>query len=975
MATSPTSWNRLAPLRKMLRSLTRAARRGTRLAQRRTSTAPRFSLEPLEARVFLTVTSFDGWTNVTASADSRIIYVSSSTGNDANVGLSAAAPLRTIATALTKVRNGFADWVRLARGDVFNESIAWSASGKNANEPTVLTNYGAGPRPIVQPPSGEDGILIASATPTHDVMILGIDFYARSRDPSVAGFNPSTVSSGIRWISPGANLLVEDCAVRFFNIDVVVSGVGTGAEAMNNFRIRRSVITDAYGVVGHAEGLYVTDVVGITVQENVFDHNGWNAAVVGAEKNVFNHNVYIDNENFSDNNLITGNIITRASSHGIQFRAGGVVTENFLVDDPIGILIGGGDDFPVSSPNGVLAYAYNNVVLASGDIGAMLPRAFGIETLNIRGGIIANNIVAHDKSAFSFGHGVEVSAPTSDLTLANNIVYDWHNPIVIDSGTSVTLQGNYSGAFGAANTPGYVSPNRDAASYNASLGGAATLEAFIAAARNQSRAAWNTAYTAAAANAYVRAGFAVAAADVTAPIAVLEAVNVAVAGGATYTFTVTFSDNTAVRASTLDGSDVRVTGPSNFNVLATFVGASLNSNGTPRTATYSFTAPGGAWDAADNGTYTFTLQAGQVTDVAGNGAVFVTGGKRTIGVSIALPQVASVLVRGSDWSSPFMGAIAAAGHGDNGYVIPAGSGAQLAPLPWNNINQVILRFTKPVNIVASDLVIRGVNTTAYATSSFATGTAADGHFEAIWTLSAPIAGDKMLLILSDRVTDTQGAKLDGEWVNPPSQSTPSGGADIYPSGNGVAGGVFQFYFNVAPGDRNQNGGTNLQDVVLVRNVVGSTTATPGTYSIYGDINGNGGINVQDVVIARNQQGWSLPSGSPTPPSEALALFVQAAAAQPVVDSAPASVEAESTLLQAVAPPMPFASNWTLRPTGLGDSSDDADEDGLAHLLKRRKALRSLVVVAEPAVPPAVPVISEDAARATPADVSGGSVRS
>lgn len=68
-------------------------------------------------------TSFDGWTNITASADSRIIYVSNSTGNDANAGLSSSAPLRTIAAAIAKTRNGFADWVRLKRGDVFNESI------------------------------------------------------------------------------------------------------------------------------------------------------------------------------------------------------------------------------------------------------------------------------------------------------------------------------------------------------------------------------------------------------------------------------------------------------------------------------------------------------------------------------------------------------------------------------------------------------------------------------------------------------------------------------------------------------------------------------------------------------------------------------------------------------------------------------------------------------------------------------------
>ena len=42
------------------------------------------------------------------------------------------------------------------------------------------------------------------------------------------------------------------------------------------------------------------------------------------------------------------------------------------------------------------------------------------------------------------------------------------------------------------------------------------------------------------------------------------------------------------------------------------------SNGTPRTATYTVAAPGGTWDAADNGSYTVALDANEVFDVAGN---------------------------------------------------------------------------------------------------------------------------------------------------------------------------------------------------------------------------------------------------------------------------------------------------------------------------------------------------------------------
>ncbi|WP_019502689.1 PA14 domain-containing protein [Pseudanabaena sp. PCC 6802] len=106
--------------------------------------------------------------------------------------------------------------------------------------------------------------------------------------------------------------------------------------------------------------------------------------------------------------------------------------------------------------------------------------------------------------------------------------------------------------------------------------------------------------------------------DSTLPTATATAANVTTAGSATYDFTVTYSDNVAVNASTIDGSDVRITGPNNFDRLASLVSINPSGNGTPRTATYRITAPGDAWDNTDNGTYTLALQANQVSDTSGN---------------------------------------------------------------------------------------------------------------------------------------------------------------------------------------------------------------------------------------------------------------------------------------------------------------------------------------------------------------------
>jgi hypothetical protein len=98
----------------------------------------------------------------------------------------------------------------------------------------------------------------------------------------------------------------------------------------------------------------------------------------------------------------------------------------------------------------------------------------------------------------------------------------------------------------------------------------------------------------------------------------LAASKVTRAGGTSYTFTVTYADNLAVSFATLDNSDILVTGPNGFSQAATFVSVNKRTSGTPRTATYRITPPGGTWDAADNGIYTVSVEPDQVADTVGH---------------------------------------------------------------------------------------------------------------------------------------------------------------------------------------------------------------------------------------------------------------------------------------------------------------------------------------------------------------------
>jgi hypothetical protein len=87
-------------------------------------------------------------------------------------------------------------------------------------------------------------------------------------------------------------------------------------------------------------------------------------------------------------------------------------------------------------------------------------------------------------------------------------------------------------------------------------------------------------------------------------------------GETSYSFTVTYADVGGVDVSSIDTSDVTVTGPGGPLTVTAAVEAS-GTDGSPKMVTYTVTPPGGSWDAADNGTYTIGIVGGQVLDING----------------------------------------------------------------------------------------------------------------------------------------------------------------------------------------------------------------------------------------------------------------------------------------------------------------------------------------------------------------------
>jgi hypothetical protein len=164
--------------------------------------------------------------------------------------------------------------------------------------------------------------------------------------------------------------------------------------------------------------------------------------------------------------------------------------------------------------------------------------------------------------------------------------------------------------------------------------------------------------------------------NITPPTASLNAPLPIIGEDPNYDFTVTYSDDVAVNVSSLDSNDIRITGPNGFNQLATFVSSSSPDNGTPRTATYRFTAPGGSWDSADNGNYSIALEPNQVSDTAGNTAAARTLGQ--LSVSISASSTNFDLTRGlvGYWQFDGTGGsvVDSSGNGNNGVFINSNRG-------------------------------------------------------------------------------------------------------------------------------------------------------------------------------------------------------------------------------------------------------------------------------------------------------------
>jgi hypothetical protein len=331
------------------------------------------------------------------------------------------------------------------------------------------------------------------------------------------------------------------------------------------------------------------------------------------------------------------------------------------------------------------------------------------------------------------------------------------------------------------------------------------------------------------------------------------------------------------------GLDIAATSGSRFNInLWSLSGVGPDVNGS---AVNFNSAQNGSWKiasaaggitgfAADKfavNTATTNGTGGFANDLAGGTFAVVQDGNDLVlrftadaPEPVAPVKITGVYVKGSGWNatylarSPFSNVQGAT----VGWELPDGP-AQLANasnVAWNNVNTITVEFDQPIAQpeAAALQLVRGTASGNQTIVPTLDPTLLGDGSVAQWTLPAGFSalerGKYVLSIAADGITNTAGTTiLDGDWIT--GVSTFAQG-----SGDGEAGGTFNFFFNSLVGDLNGDGVMNVSDLSAVRNALTSPLNTPlaansSNYRL--DINGSNSLNSTDLSQTRAQLTSSL----------------------------------------------------------------------------------------------------------------------
>jgi hypothetical protein len=467
------------------------------------------------------------------------------------------------------------------------------------------------------PGSLREAILDADAAPGADTIAFDNTYFAAQRT-IVLSSGELTVTDALTINGPGANLLTvrrDPAATSSFRV-FTFAGAAPFAATLSAMTVSGGQDTNPSGTGGASGGGIFVGGGTLIVQDALVGGNSAGADGGGIASS--SANLTLRNTTVTSNAAGTNAGAARRSGGGVSAIGGTLLLENSTISgnaaatDGGGIYLNGTSSEVWTVRNGTIA---NNSAGSSGG-GVMVRNTATGGSLVVQSSTIAAN------TASGTGGGIARTGTGGSVSITSTIVANNVSPSAPDVLGSVTanfsLIRNQSGATisGSNNLPAGTDPGLGSLANNGGPTNTIALAPGSPAVNAGSNPAGLTTEQRVIYPRVVGSAPDIGAYEVQ-PSATVGLSDVTAIGGTSYTFTVTYTDPTAINVATLGSNDVRVTGPNGFDTLATFVGVDNNINGTPRKATYRITPPGGSWDAPDSGTYTLTLQTGQVLDTSG----------------------------------------------------------------------------------------------------------------------------------------------------------------------------------------------------------------------------------------------------------------------------------------------------------------------------------------------------------------------
>jgi uncharacterized protein YjdB len=466
-----------------------------------------FALNTVLAQSWALPKDSNGWSILTPSSDSRIMYVSSSSGNDSTAQIYSTSQVgtdprdpsisvnayATIGAAVSQMRDGYPDWVLLQRGDVWTNvgtiNLNNIGSGRNSSERLVITWYGdTGDRPQIQ--QHDTLFYNFQAVRMDNWAIVGIEKYDIAMDPDDANYTYGTYSGTTTMftlLSGGTNVLIEDCKMNFS--DLVMQGVDGNFE---NVEIRRNISTRVYFLNSCSQDIrgsnyFLDNVENFLLEENVADYGGWLEGVSTVGRTQYNHGFYIQ-YSCGGELIHRGNIMSRASGNGGQLRSGAIAEMNLTVESPAGYFVDRDTQSdPASADNVAVRY---NVILDGLWMGNCTPSSGANWGLTVgdqvpAGTDVIENIISGNLDQQGNVRGTYLQSSSNN---SGNIVYDFDpNQDMFDSS--------------------WPDPDRTLGDYYQSIGGTNSTDDFLDAVCDRAINTWPYNFTAYAVIDYIRAGF------------------------------------------------------------------------------------------------------------------------------------------------------------------------------------------------------------------------------------------------------------------------------------------------------------------------------------------------------------------------------------------------------------------------------------------------------------------------------------